>query len=349
MVEYKIVECDSGDYRDMLDGTYACPKCGFVNRTKQGIVAHMVSHQDLHLRCPECYREFRNKRGLGRHIGSSHTEHEQVECDVCGERFRNKRALGNHKAESHEYLVSRTCEICGRECSGWVSYQNHVKFAHEGVEQGHHGGGKGRGPNPRASKTFSVMKRIWWLTATDDEKRLLSESSHTEEAQRKRYAGAIRTWGEKTVDDLAEIHRKVIDGKTRYKCSIENKGGEEVGCDSLFEAGLCEAMLLDDSVSDFTRCSDVIPMIGMRATYNPDFRVELCNGNIVVIEVKGRLGWSGEELRRLPFKAESAASFYGEMGVAYRILFASDVGDYRESLGLSRRADVDATPISDNR
>lgn len=361
MGDIRYIECKAGRYVDLGNGVYRCPQCGFENATRVGMGAHMVSHQNLHLVCEKCGREFRNRRALGRHMGSSHRVQEEVDCDLCGERFKNRRALGNHKAESHNYLVSRTCEICGRECSGWASYQNHINMAHNEEVRGRCSeairGGRRRSPKRRSgglvdeyrSSALSFSQKVWWMLASDDEKRELLAQAHTDDAQRKRRASVIRTWSRKTVEDLAGTHKRFLDGRTKHKYSVENRSGEEVGCDSLIEAGLCEAMLLDDSVKNFDRCFDVIPITGMRATYNPDFVVELADGTTEVIEVKGRLGWEDEELRRLPFKAESATAFYRDRGVTYRIVFAKDVGDYRSRFGLSRRATVDDLPISDNR
>ena len=339
----KYVKCKAGRYIDNGDGTYRCPQCGFIHTSRIGLAAHMVGHQDLHLKCQECGREFRNRRALGRHMGSSHKAQEPVVCDACGETFRNKRALGNHKAESHDYLVSRTCEMCGRSCSGWASYQNHLKFAHGNAKSG---GASGRShlseyQRRKIGDMISILKRVWWLTATDEEKAKVASSAHTDDADAKRRSAAIRTWESKTVDDLADIHHKTINGRSRFKYYVANKSGEDVGCDSLTEAGLCEAMLLDESVRNFMRCPDVIPVIGMRATYNPDFTVEHFDGTVAVIEVKGRAGWNDEQSRRLPFKTESAVAFYVDKGITYRIMFADDVADYRESFVLNRRASAE--------
>lgn len=350
MSDIRYRECSSGRYIDNMDGTYTCPQCDFSCDSTMGMAAHMVRHQDLHLVCSECGREFRNRRALGRHIGSSHTRHDPVECDVCGETFMNKRALGNHKTETHDYLVSRTCEICGRACSGWASYQNHVKAVHLGgyTYTKERGGGTGNrcGADPHL---FSVLKRLWWITATDDERRLLSESCHTISADNKRRDNVIRRWGEKAVGDIVEIQQKIVDSRSRSKYCVMNRSGDRVLCDSLLEAGLCEAMLIDNAISDFRRCHDVIPIIGMRATYNPDFTVDLSDGSVVVIEVKGRAGWNEEQLRRLPFKTESAIAYYSDRGVSYRLLFGGDIEEYRVALGLSRRASVDSNHIADNR
>lgn len=94
----------------------------------------LSSPQKLKLLCQFCYREFKNRFTLTRHINENHTSKnpkKNFNCSECTLNFKNKSSLIRHYKTQHLNEKKWNCSVCEKSFSRKYVFDHHVQTMHK--------------------------------------------------------------------------------------------------------------------------------------------------------------------------------------------------------------------------
>jgi uncharacterized Zn-finger protein len=82
--------------------------------------------------CPSCYKKFKEKSNLNKHIKAIHEGLRPYKCEQCDDAsFKSRDNLNVHVRYKHEEQKPFACEICGLQFKEKGNLDKHVKTVHE--------------------------------------------------------------------------------------------------------------------------------------------------------------------------------------------------------------------------
>jgi hypothetical protein len=109
-----------------------CDECGFEAKTKQGLLSHKKEkHSNEEHKCDLCGYVALTAFGLRAHIKTHEDKH--LICDICKREFKTNGALVYHKNHTHskEKHLDEVCDICGKHCNGTHGLKMHMRMHDE--------------------------------------------------------------------------------------------------------------------------------------------------------------------------------------------------------------------------
>ena len=114
-----------------------CPNCQqvFWSDEPKAFRFHQEKHHSLKNKtfpviqgksCPLCFKMFKNKTNVRRHILTEHENTLRFKCPDCDRSFASKAAMIFHK-DSHSPNQEFECKKCEVTCSSLMSYRSHQK------------------------------------------------------------------------------------------------------------------------------------------------------------------------------------------------------------------------------
>ena len=110
---------------------HECEKCGKRFNFKNVLAGHMLTHEEIALKCPQCSNTYRTKKSLKRHIQVHHEGKGQNICHHCGMALITKEYLQIHIKTIHEGEKPFECKECGKKFAHQSGLRYHTKATHE--------------------------------------------------------------------------------------------------------------------------------------------------------------------------------------------------------------------------
>ena len=109
--------------------SYECKTCFKKFKNKNYLTKHMQQHQEKRFSCEECGKNFTYKCNLKSHL-TTHSYSRPFECDVCHKAFKLKYTLDVHQKHHCRQVDALKCQICGKGMIRKQSLAKHYKSVH---------------------------------------------------------------------------------------------------------------------------------------------------------------------------------------------------------------------------
>ena len=108
-----------------------CRHCDKAFTTKQQLVRHEASHQDVRpFQCEQCDKFFKTADSVKRHM-YVHSDEKPFSCHICHKEFKAKHLMKKHE-ETHSDAKNYECPKCGKKFKARNSLRDHL-LVHNGT------------------------------------------------------------------------------------------------------------------------------------------------------------------------------------------------------------------------
>ena len=108
-----------------------CIECGKTLPNKISLESHIkLNHPTEQFNCPECFRFFKSKAFLRKHIRNIHLDRRSHPCTMCEKSFKDKKTLLKHTIAIHDKVKPFLCELCNFESARIDNLNLHRRKSH---------------------------------------------------------------------------------------------------------------------------------------------------------------------------------------------------------------------------
>lgn len=118
-----------------LEKTLNCDVCDFTTKYRQSLQNHLIRiHTATKVKCSICFKVFIGEQQLKVHQ-KKHKNVKYLTCSICGYNFKENRGLQRHVVKYHEAMklqMKCTCDFCGIQYFSKQQMDGHMKHMHVG-------------------------------------------------------------------------------------------------------------------------------------------------------------------------------------------------------------------------
>lgn len=106
---------------------HCCEYCGKRFSTKQNLMRHLASHQDMRMfQCRMCSASFNYADGLAEHVNSCKSQI-RLKCPYCPKTLKTRQILNTHVKRFHFDGKRKICLLCSKVYADVGAYKRHVE------------------------------------------------------------------------------------------------------------------------------------------------------------------------------------------------------------------------------